>query len=147
MSAVKPPVGWSALWRVVRVVISSLTVRIRARFEQQIDDVGMAFRGGPHQRRGLLKGLGGVHVGAAREQQAHGRDAPCARRAEQRRLTLRVRALWIGARPQEQIDHRRVAVSARLEQRRHAEVVRRIDGSLGGNERAGDLDVGVMSGP
>ena len=125
----------------------SLTVRIRARFEQQIDDVGVAFRGGPHQRRGLLKGLGGVHVGASREQQAHGGDASCARRAEQRRLTFRVRALWIGARPQEQIDHRCVAVPARLEQRRHAEVVRCVDGGLGGNERARDLDVGVMSGP
>ena len=41
-----------------------------------IDDFGVAFRGPPHQRRGLLKRFRGVDIDAAGEQQAHRGNAP-----------------------------------------------------------------------
>ncbi len=52
-----------------------------------------------------------------------------------------------GARLQQQVHHRGVAAAARVEQRGDAELVGGIDRGPGGDERAGDVEVGAVGGP
>ena len=95
--------------------------------EQRLDDVRVAFRRRPHERRLLLIGVGGVHVRARFEQQPHGVDAAGARRGHQRRLAVRMGDRGIGAGLQQRRDERRIARAAGLKQRRDAVMIRRVD--------------------
>ena len=124
-----------------------LLVGIGARFDQQTDDVGVAFGGGIHEGGRALELLGGVHVGAAREEQPHGRNAARARRGLERRFTLGMRLRRIGAGAKEDLHHRGVADPARVQEGSDAEVVGRINRGFRGDQRARDLDVGAVGCP
>ena len=145
--------GGEAAGRVVGVlpIIHGVDVRlaiwIRARREQRLDHVRVAFRRRPHQRRLLLVGVGGVHVRARLEEQPHGVDAAGARRGHQRRLAVRMLAAWSAPALQQRRDQRRITRAAGLQQRRDAVMIRRVDGGAGGNERPRHLEIGMVGRP
>ncbi len=82
-----------------------LAIRICACLEQRVDDFGVTFCSGPHQRRLLLKRIRRIHIDATIEQQAHSRKTAGTRGGHQRCLAFRMRALRIGAGLEEEFHH------------------------------------------
>ena len=99
-----------------------LRLDVGAARDEQLDDVGMVFGDGPHQRRLRAHGVLRVDVGAAVEQQRDGLDVARSRRGHQRRLAAGSGGVHVGAGVEQPAQDRRVAV----ESRRRASASRRI---------------------
>ena len=99
-------------------------MNIRTRLDQQLDDFGVAIRGGPHQG-GLSAAFLRVHIRAALEQRLHWAGLAGARRRHQHRFAAAQRGVRIRAVFEEQFDHRRIPVLAGERQRRDTITIRR----------------------
>ena len=74
---------------------------------------GMALRHGPHQRRLTARRLSGIDVGAASQQQLDGLDPPGLRCRHQRRHAGERPTFGVGARAQQLLHERCVAIGSR----------------------------------
>ena len=115
--------------------------------EQRRNDLRVAFRRRPHQRRLPPPRLGGVDVGAARQQQLHGLDHAGARRRQQRGLALRQHRVRIGSGVEQQLDHGGIAVDARQRQRLHAVAVGGRGPRARADQQLGDAELAAVHRP
>ena len=93
------------------------------RGDERLDDCGVTFGGGPHERR-LSARQFGIHLGPAGQKRAHDRDAARARGSHQRSLAAGDRAVRIGPGLEERVHGRAVAIGAGQRQRRDAVAIR-----------------------
>ena len=107
----------------------------------------MILGGGPHQRVFAERFFAGVDVGAVAQNQRHGFRVACPRRGHQDRLALADRRLRVGARVEQQLDHRGVGVGGRERQRGEIVAVGGVDVRAGADEQARDLDRVSLHGP
>ena len=124
-----------------------MRLEIRPRLDERLKHLRMLFRGGPHQRRLMLRRLFGVHVGATNEQRANGVGGTGSGARHQRCFARRDRRVRICPRFQEQIHEPGASVGARLRERRHAKVVGRVRIGTGTDEQLRRLEIVPMRGP
>ena len=122
-------------------------VEVGALRRQELDHLGLALRGRPHQRRLPAPVFPGVDVGARLEQPPGRVDVAAAGDGHQRRLTFRIPGIGIGARLEQRVDDRRRADDRRLGQRRRAELVLQLDVRAGLDQRADQLEIVVRRRP
>ena len=115
--------------------------------EQRLHNGWMPLGDGPHQRRLVLRGLGGVHVRTVREQRRHGLRVPRAGAAHQDGLARRHGGPRIGACRQQEIHHLRVRVGAGERQRDDAVRVGGPGVCAPVDQQASRLDVVEIGGP
>ena len=96
---------------------------IGACVEQTPDDRGVTLGDRPHERRLLVRVLGGVDVGAALEEQLNDPAVPRARGHHERSHAGRAGHRRVGSRPDQHIGHGDAAVRAGEQQRCHAVAV------------------------
>ena len=120
---------------------------VRPERGQRLHDVGMLLGHRPHQRRLPPRALAGVQVGAVGREQTHRLRRPGAGRGHQHRLARGQRGVRVGAGRQQGRDHRLAGVEAGQPERGDAEVVRRVDGGAGPNERVGHRRIVPVGGP
>ncbi len=119
---------------------------IGAGLDQHLDHLGLALRGGPHQRRLPTPLLLGVHLGAGLQQQLRRIDLAGASHHHQCGLPFRIRRFHIRACAQQQPNHLRATRGGRLGQRHGAEIIARIRIGLRLQQRLHQAHIGEMRG-
>ena len=120
---------------------------VGARLDEHLDDLGMLFGRGPHQRGLVVLALLRVHIGAASEQRFHRAGVTGARAGHQHRLAVHERRVRIGACREEPLDHCRAAIRAGELERCRAEIVRDVRTCTGSNQDIGHRQVVTMRRP
>jgi len=90
-------------------------------------DVRVIFAHSDHQSRLLVRGIGGVDLGAAIEKQLDGFEIADSGCRHQCRFSGRISAVGIGAVVEKQLDHRGIAIAAGQVKRTHSVAVRELD--------------------
>ena len=122
-------------------------VHPRAALDQQLDDRRMIVADGDHQG-GLLEGrILAVDRRAPIEEQPHGVERADVRRRHQRCFAGRVGGIGIGARIEQQRDHRRIAVRAGEKQRSDAVAVGERRVGAGGEHQPRHVQIVRPHGP
>ena len=125
----------------------AVRLEVRIHLDQYLHDLRVLLRSGPHQRGLILSWLFGVHIGAMNEQHANrvGAAGPGAR--HQWRLARSDRRVWAGTRFQKQINELSASVRARLRERRHPKIVRRIGIGAGPDQQLRRSEIIPMRDP
>ena len=128
-------------------VASGAGTNIRAALQQGVHSLGMALRGGPHQRGLIVGGFLCVDLCAAREQRTHAGSLARSRARHQHRLAADACSVWIGPRLEQPVNQRSLAIQTREVQRRHARVIRDIGLGARSQQKVHRTPIVEMHGP
>ncbi len=122
-------------------------VHVRPGADQRLHDRRVPFGGRPHQRGLSARFVLGVNPGTGREQSFGDRQSAGPRRSHQRCLAAGKRRVGIGARLQQQVDDRGIAIGAGQGQRRDAVATGRVRVGAGFHQQLGHFAIVVIRGP
>ena len=124
----------------------AVIVQVRALRREELHHVGLALRGGPHERGLLAPGFLGVDVGS-RVQKRLGRvNLAGARGSHQRSFAIGSFEIGIGAGLEQRFNDRRGADDRGFGDGRRAKLVRQFDIRAGFDQRADQFEIAVRRG-
>ncbi len=124
----------------------AVIVQVRALRRQELHHVGLALRGGPHERGLSAPGFLGVDVGSRGQQRLGRVNLAAARGGHQRSFAVGSFEIGIGAGLEQRFNDRRGADDRGFGEGRRAKLVRQFDIRAGFDQRADQFQIAVRRG-